>query len=84
MDESRATSEVAKCIISMQSLCIRVEVENSLNQLFQYLVMPHLFKLLDTNLIFVNLSQFSIHTRTKLVCRHLQVSDFKNLRFREK
>jgi len=60
------------------------EEGNSLNQLFQYLVMPHLFKLLDTNIIFINLSQFSVHTKTKLVHRHLQVSDFKSLWFREK
>jgi len=53
------------------------EVENSLNQLFQYLVMPHSVKLSDTNLNFVNLSEFSVHFKTKSVCRHLQVSNSK-------
>jgi len=60
------------------------EVENSLKQLFQYLVMPRLFKLSDTDLTFVNVCEFSVHTKTKSVCRHLQVSNFKSLWFREK
>jgi len=55
------------------------EVENSLKQLFQYLVMPRLFKLSDTDLTFVNVCEFSVHTKTKSVCRHLQVSNFKSL-----
>jgi len=40
------------------------EVENSLNQSFQYLVMPHSFKLSDTNINFVNLSEFNVHSKT--------------------
>jgi hypothetical protein len=47
------------------------EVENSLNQLFQYLVMPHSFKLLDTNRNFIKLSEFSVHSKTRSVRRYL-------------
>jgi hypothetical protein len=50
-----------------------VELENSLNQSFRYLVMPHSFRLSDTNLNFVNLSEFIVHSKTKSVCRHIQV-----------
>jgi hypothetical protein len=60
------------------------EVENSLNQLLQYLVMPHSFTLSDTNLNFGNLNEFSVNSPTKSVCRHLQVSNFICLRYGEK
>jgi len=52
-------------VVSVCWVSLMDEVENSLNQLFQYLVMPHSFILSDTNLNFVNLTEFSVHSKTK-------------------